>query len=613
MPIEDVDYLRKNSIKQSYIFLVDSKDRNKNSYRTPSEYVVEFTQPFENVIGLEVLDASIPRTMYNVDKYNNHLRFFIYSSNYNWDAYTSSPPWKDVYVEPGDYTIQTLVPAINAQLSMHLNNDTTLPTVSIYTTPVSNPPDVKNTLMFYCPYPFLFDMNSSSMAETLGFDMPVSLAENELYDTLNKSQLLTTPLKETIYSELLSKDDTQLIETIPSATRSLIQSLRSLHANQYLYKSIDKAFQLSDTTTYGQSTTIFEGPRSVIRRYAISSNAYIAQHFTVSAQQYLTGLQIAFSSDLVTNVDTSAQYAIYTGTLESPIISSQTLKANGNIGITAVDGSFSIAQLTQSCFLEPNEHYWLVVYNNDNRELYVYYNNVANKAGHSMVVSETTGANWILLDELDIPFQMSCSILGNYEHHEIISPGIYNLVGEKYTILRCKEIEENSYRSLAYSKHNLGLAKFRLGVVGYSDARMDFSKVPLREFHPIGRLVKLTFRFETSTGELYDFKGVNHTITFSIHYLEPSQKVRFEQSILNPNYNGNFMDYRFKEDDQEGDSDDQDEDFSRDMVGNYKKYEIMYLPENVRLQNMPVVYQHPKFESFQQRHSITDSESDVEF
>lgn len=82
MPIEDVDYL-KNSQKQSYLFLVNSKDRNKETYPTPTEYVVEFSQPFTNVIGLNIMDASIPRTMYNIDVYNNKIYYFVYSSNYD--------------------------------------------------------------------------------------------------------------------------------------------------------------------------------------------------------------------------------------------------------------------------------------------------------------------------------------------------------------------------------------------------------------------------------------------------------------------------------------------------------------------------------------------------
>lgn len=595
MPIEDVDFLRKNSIKQNYIFLVDSKDRNKSAYRTPSEYVVEFTKPFENVIGFEVLDASIPRTMYNVDKYNNHVRFFIYSSNYDWSHFISpSSPggvWQDVYIDPGDYTIQTLIPALNSKLSMHLNNDSTLPWTSIYTMSVSNPPDVKNTMMFYCPYPFVFDMQNSTMAETLGFDMHATAFEGDLYRVFDKTLLLTNSIIQSIYQSLPAKTDTQIYDTIDSVFKPYVVPLREIYNNQQLYKSVDKPFVLSSTESYGQSVTMFEGPRSVIRNFTISSNAHIAQHFTVSAQQYLTSIQVAFASTEITNIDTSAQYAIYKGTPTEPSILAENRLAYGNIGVTAVDGSYSVASLVQTCFLEPGIDYWLVVNNTDNRQLAVYYNNVANKAGNSMVVSVDNGDTWELLDELDIPFQMSCIVGGNYEHHELVSPGIYNLVGEKYVVLRCKEIEENSYRSLAYSKHNLGLAKFRLGVVGYSESRMDFSKVPLREFHPIGRLVKISLRFETASGELYDFKGVNHNITFAIHYLEPAQKGHFEHSILNPNYNGNFIDYRYKEDDQEGDSDDQDEDFSRDVVGNYKKYETMYLPENVQIRNRQIAYQ----------------------
>ena len=169
MPIEDVDYLRENSVKQNYMFIVDSKDRDKLSYRTPSEYVVDFEKPFENVIGLEVVDASIPRTMYNVDTYNNQFRFFIYTSNYEWDGFSEST-WCNVSIDPGDYTIQTLVPALNQQLTMRLNQASNGSNVSITVETLSNPPDIKNKLKFYSPYPFVMDM-TASIAETLGFDL----------------------------------------------------------------------------------------------------------------------------------------------------------------------------------------------------------------------------------------------------------------------------------------------------------------------------------------------------------------------------------------------------------------------------------------------------------
>src|SRR6056300_292201 len=77
MSIEDVNYLKANSIKQSYTFLIDSKDRDRTIYPNPNNYVVEFSTPFRNIIGMEIIDASIPRTMYNVDIENNSIYYYI--------------------------------------------------------------------------------------------------------------------------------------------------------------------------------------------------------------------------------------------------------------------------------------------------------------------------------------------------------------------------------------------------------------------------------------------------------------------------------------------------------------------------------------------------------
>lgn len=607
MTIEDVDYLQANSIKQSYVFLIDSKDRDKAAYRTPSEYVVDFEKPFENVVGLEVMDASIPRTMYNMDAYNNHLRFFIYTEAYDWDGF-SEASWCNVSVEPGDYTVQTLVPALNAQFSMRLNQAADGSNVAITVEALSNPPDIKNKLKFYCPYPFLLDM-SVSIAETLGFDMPTSATEaatTRWYAIFDKTVLLTTPWKQAIWLRFPSKTNTEILTELglSAEQRTWMYMARGFYENGALYKSVDKGFVLSDTGSYGEALVVFDGPRSVIRNFPISASGQIAQRFVVGSQIYLTRIEVAFAGPRETLLDTSAQYILYQlpKSATAPTVAAGRVQlASGNIGISAIDGSFSLATLNETCFLEPEWSYWLVLLNTDNRPLSVYYNNVVVHQGNIMMTTSDGGTAWISLDEADIPYQVSCRLTGNYEFHEIVAPGIYNLIGEKYTVMRCREIEENSHRSLAYTKHNLGLAKFRLGVVGYSENRMDFSKVPLREFHPIGKLSRLSLRFETSTGALYDFKGVNHTITMAIHYLEPIQKVKFQQSILNPNYRGDFIDYRFREDDQEGDSDDQEEDYSRDVVGDYKKYEQMYHPENVRLRELQKTYEIPRFQAYFQR------------
>ena len=72
MSIEDINYLKNNSIKQHYTFLIDSADRDRDKYPNPNKYTIDFTVPFKNVIGMEIIDSSIPRTMYNIDYENRY-------------------------------------------------------------------------------------------------------------------------------------------------------------------------------------------------------------------------------------------------------------------------------------------------------------------------------------------------------------------------------------------------------------------------------------------------------------------------------------------------------------------------------------------------------------
>ena len=73
MSIEDVDYMKQNSIKENYTFIVDSKFRNQEEHPNPNNYVVNFDIPFKNVFGIEILDVSVPKTMYNIDNDTNKL------------------------------------------------------------------------------------------------------------------------------------------------------------------------------------------------------------------------------------------------------------------------------------------------------------------------------------------------------------------------------------------------------------------------------------------------------------------------------------------------------------------------------------------------------------
>jgi hypothetical protein len=174
----------------------------------------------------------------------------------------------------------------------------------------------------------------------------------------------------------------------------------------------------------------------------------------------------------------------------------------------------------------------------------------------------------------------------------IYAPGMMYLLGNKYVVLKCPEIEQHLYRSLSYSKYNMGLAKLRLNSYGYNDEKTSFLKVPTREFHPIGKLSKMTLRFETNTGELYDFKGVNHNIVFALYYYEPKQLNKVTISKLNPDYNPDFVKYLRSQDDQQeesNDSEDDENDLSRDNIQIYKKRELEYNARGIENRNNVIV------------------------
>jgi len=84
-----------------------------------------------------------------------------------------------------------------------------------------------------------------------------------------------------------------------------------------------------------------------------------------------------------------------------------------------------------------------------------------------------------------------------------------------------------------------------------------------------------------------------------IYYYEPIQEKVFQNSILNPEYKGNFIDYMYKQEDQEGDSDEEN-DFSRDNIDMYKQIEQEFSRSGIENKNAITAY---KIRRKHQRHN----------
>ena len=121
MSIEDIHFLKNNSIKETFIFIIDSKQRDYLKYPDPNYYSVKFETPFKNVIGIEIIDYSIPRTMYSVDKYNNGFSIYIANSSNDPIVNNGLDPNStnmDIFskfdIDVGNYTLLTFIPAFNS-------------------------------------------------------------------------------------------------------------------------------------------------------------------------------------------------------------------------------------------------------------------------------------------------------------------------------------------------------------------------------------------------------------------------------------------------------------------------------------------------------------------
>ena len=130
------------------------------------------------------------------------------------------------------------------------------------------------------------------------------------------------------------------------------------------------------------------------------------------------------------------------------------------------------------------------------------------------------------------------------QYFAVQSPGLMNLATESYITLRCEEFENHIRGSLDMRNTSPGLGIVNIDVQGYAVNRLEFFSVKYKQFHPIGTLSKMKVRFERCTdGEVYDFKNVDLHMLASIKFLRPKQLQQFEESVLNPEYNPDFMGY----------------------------------------------------------------------
>jgi len=533
MPVEDIEFLTKNAEQDSYLFFIDSSQRDKNAFPTVSEYEIRFTEPFSNVYGLEVLDAMIPSTRYTIDvgrdrmKYHLALLNIIHVPNdsawhYMMGGLGSSSSFAKCIINP-----EPDVDGYITNITVFEKGTVTIP---------NNALTSYNSKWKICQVSFVPFTKDIDVRMHTDLSVPIDASSEIAFKTENGDVYVFT--KSFAESNNLAN----------------VLALREIYVdwsnNKLWIMEISgitlEAFHAINQTNIGISGNYTFGETGVW--FTLSNVVMRLEHGNYDIFTFQTYL----NSIIPTNHAYTLNETTYYLPFNDPGSSIPSVLQNSVYGNIERQSKYKFSVST------PNSKFIL----NITQTL------ISDAIGFSSK-APTKGAQLFYKEvsfwpKNDYDFLVTTTEYGL--EHVIITPGVINLNGMSYVILRCPEIESHMYNSFSYSQNCPGIGMFKLGALNQIvNVRFDFVNFIKKPFHPIGKLAKLTFRFETTEGLPYDFKGVDHNMLLSVKFYVPRLKEPKHKFVLNPNYNPNFLEYMIKDMHIDDDQDDDEAEWDKSL------------------------------------------------
>lgn len=490
--MEDIAYLANHATEESYLFMCDSRLRDFDTYPTPSVYQVTFSTPFRNAFSVDLIDATIPRTEYVVEQGRNTLTYELQGG-----------ARRTITLQPGDYILPQLVEAMNSHLSAAgADEGLRVETLTI-------PSELSNKVKFTCSRPFVLymDKERSGLRDCLGFANPVTP------DDINYGGI-------------------QQFAAPPQWDQS-----RQLATWQF--HSVPSGNGVT-------GATVLEGPVRVDAVEGVGPGVSLRQYFTpavggtpmsVTIQGYYTDAQPT-PPTLAVSVHVAASPSPPPSPPAPVATTVATFAANeiadrGGVWTATFDGG--IIPANTRCFVE-------IQCTATAAFVYRARSNAALAGNHGDVVTRVVDGVERVIDQTDEDLCVDLVVATN--QHQLVSPGLVDLTGERYVTVRCPEVENLMFRERAFEKFHAGLGMVKLSGYGYREQRYDFVSFPPRRFHAKGIIDKLTIRLERADGTLYNAHGIDHTLLLVIRYYSPPQTgMSASRSILAPNYTPNLHAY----------------------------------------------------------------------
>jgi hypothetical protein len=504
MPIEDVEYLIDNSAQESSMVFIDSSKRDRRFFPTPSEYHIEFEEPMRSVFGMDVLDATIPGTMYNVDVHNNSMIVIAVDSTRSanlvraggTDAAETAALQADFYSMGFSVQLKALMAASKLKTGIV----------------VIDGDDFSGTA------PSVMGIDSAYpcylMVRRVVRGVPMTRLSS--YDASKPAPPGSALIGNVVYvmTDVTTPGvNVQLAQWLDEEIPDLCVTRSSVAGGSSRFAGASASSELFDLTYY--------------RLYPISP----AQRDAFQAG----AAPILYSMHLVPVLFQVGNYTVATLLLElqkAMVASCGINIVSTSSGTVEVQGKYRFTTTADIRFL------FAVSYSTSGPllgfDLYA-------DMSVASVDTESRPYNAVLFGTDERPFFMSVRKAAG---QQLDAPGLVNLLGLRYITLRCKEIEENMGCIGKYGAFSTGIGVFKLASASeLAQLRFDFVSLIRKPFHPIGKLTRMTLRFERSDGTLYDFKGINHQLLITIKYYVPAKKDRFVSTVLNPDYDPDFHRY----------------------------------------------------------------------
>ena len=537
----DIAHLKEIGEVETHTVFVDSAERDKTVFRNPNHYEIVFDRAFENIVGVDVLDASIPSTLYIVDSHNNSLAM--------------------------SYRIGGTPDTVGKSIPEYLE---ALKGSSSFQEVVDDPDTPHHRFKIVAQY------GDHSLAEE---------EEGSAYHVVYNRTLAIQPLSP------------ESAASVPGEVLHLGGRKAGFSRATVTSEGLEYRFRYAGEARDRVLATFFqEGTQFAIISTIEPLTSQV--QFSYCRAEALKGIpmddvvEVSFQNGVASAVEGHSHKRVSREFYEGVSVfvheyHSQIVRIEvGDHDIDALAGVLLQAMprysptgtstdLTEFAVIQSFSTSYPNDFSRDRRFLYrgrglfwfdMKKSTAASVLGFSEVAEENQGYQVI-------PGVNNRFLFGAVKRtdtlYEMYSPGMINLFGEKFVVLRCPQIEENGNASLSYERYSAGIGIFKLYNSTVAHLRFDFTNLRKLDMHPIGKLSKLTLRFERANGDLYDFKGVDHHLLLAIKFLKPMPKMQMvePERRLNPDYKPDTLRFltTYYEDDLDETSTEDDDDLLEDV------------------------------------------------